>query len=63
MKNVDTIICKVMTDKDFDTIQNAQYDRWEMDRRIARNGMRRLVYNLNKYGLTVEDWDRWCGHI
>lgn len=62
MKNIneiDTIICDVMTDADFDKIQNAQYDRWDLDRRVAKNGMARLTRRLARYGLTVADWDAW----
>ena len=59
MKEIDTIICTVMTDAQFDHLQEAQYDRWDLDSRVAHNGQRRLVRGLAKFGLTVADWDAW----
>ena len=59
MTEIDNIICNIMTDEDFDKAQNAQYDRWDLDSRTARNGKARLTRRLARYGLTVEDWDAW----
>lgn len=62
MKTIETIktIIAEMPDALFDKINNAEYDSWDLDRRIARNGKKRLAYNLQKVGLTVEEWFAWC---
>ena len=59
MTEINNIICNIMTDKDFDKAQDAQYDRWDLNSRIARNGKARLIRLLTRYGLTVADWDAW----
>ena len=59
MNEINNIICHVMTDNDFDRILEAAYDRDDTDKRIAYNGKRRLVRALNKYGLTLNEWDAW----
>lgn len=59
MNEITNIICNVITDEEFDRLQNAEYDRWDTDRRIARNGLARLTRRLAKYGLTVAEWDAW----
>lgn len=59
MKEIDRIICTVMTDEQFDHLQDAQYDRWDLDARTAHNGQRRLARGLAQFGLTVADWDAW----
>ena len=59
MKEINTIICNVMTDAQFDHLQDAEYDRWDLDPKTARNGLRRLAYGLAKFGLTVAEWDAW----
>lgn len=59
MKEIDNIICNVMTDAQFDHLQDAEYDRWDIDSKTARNGLRRLTYGLAKFGLTVAEWDAW----
>lgn len=62
MKTIETIktIIAEMPDALFDKINDAEYDSWDLDRRIARNGKKRLAYNLQKAGLTVEEWFAWC---
>lgn len=60
MNEIANIICNVITDEEFDRLQNAEYDRWDTDRRIARNGLARLTRRLAKYGLTVAEWDAWA---
>jgi hypothetical protein len=59
MNMIDNIICNVMTDGEFDHLQEAEFDRWDLDARVARNGLRRLSYGLGKFGLTVAEWDAW----
>ncbi len=62
MKSIETIrtIVANMTDKRFDTINKAENDYWELDPKTSRNGYKRLVYNLRKEGLTVDEWFAWC---
>lgn len=59
MKEINNTICNVMTDEQFAHLQDADYDRWDLDRKVARNGLRRLTYGLKKFGLTVAEWDAW----
>lgn len=59
MNEINNIICHVMTDNDFDHVLEAAYDRDDLDKRVAYNGKRRLVRALNKYGLTLTEWDAW----
>ena len=61
MKEIKTgnIICNVMTAAQFIYLQNAEYDRWDLDCKTARKGLRRLTRGLAKFGLTVADWDAW----
>lgn len=59
MNEINNIICDVMTDAQFDHLNAAEFDRWDLDPRVARNGLRRLAYGLAKFGLTVADWDAW----
>lgn len=59
MNEIANIICNVVTDEEFERLQDAEYDRWDTDRRIARNGLARLTRRLAKYGLTVAEWDAW----
>ena len=58
MNEINTIICE-MSDEQFEILQNAEFDAWDLDSRISRNGKRRLAYNLRKVGLTVAEWDAW----
>lgn len=44
----------------FERLNNAEYDRWDLDKRIAKNGYNRLVRNLKKVGLSLQEWDIWC---
>lgn len=62
MKTIETIreIVSNMSDNLFDTINNAENDYWDLDKRVSRNGYRRLVYNLRKAGLTLNEWWAWC---
>ena len=55
INEINNIICNVMTDNQFAHLQDADYDRWDIDAKIARNGLRRLA----KFGLTVAEWDAW----
>ena len=59
MKEIANIICKVISDDEFEKLLNDDSDRWDLDKRIARNGMARLTRRLAKYGLTVAEWDAW----
>lgn len=59
MTEIAHIISDVMTDDQFDHLQNAEFDRWDLDSKTARNGLRRLTYGLAKFGLTVAEWDAW----
>ena len=62
MKSIEEIrkIVANMTDTRFDTINKAEGDYWELDRKTSHNGYKRLVYNLSKEGLTVDEWFAWC---
>lgn len=62
MKDIETIrnIVANMSKERFNTINEAEYDYWELDSRTSRNGYKRLVYNLRKEGLTVDEWFAWC---
>ena len=62
MKSIKTIrkIVSNMSDNLFDTINDAENDYWDLDKRTSRNGYRRLVYNLRKAGLTPAEWWAWC---
>lgn len=62
MKSIE-IIRKIVAEMDetrFENIQKAEYDYWELDRKVSRNGYKRLVYHLSKCGLTVAEWFAWC---
>lgn len=62
MKSIE-IIRKIVAEMDetrFENIQKAEYDYWELDRKVSRNGYKRLVYHLGKCGLTVAEWFAWC---
>ena len=62
MKSIEIIrqIVDAMDDTRFETIKKAEYDYWELDARVSRNGYKRMKYNLNKVGLTVAEWFEWC---
>jgi len=62
MKNIEVIrkIVNNMTETRFNTIVKAESDYWELDSKVSRNGYKRLVYNLSKEGLTVDEWFAWC---
>lgn len=59
MKEISYIICNVMTDDEFDRINDAEFDSWDLDRKVARNGRRRFLRNLKKFGLTEAEWNAW----
>ena len=61
MKTLNVIVSVVisMSDNDFNTIIIAEKDYWDIDKRVSRNGRKRMVYHLHKYGLTLDDWWRW----
>lgn len=58
-EEIDHIICDIMPDEVFDKCLDDDFDRWDLDKRIARNGMARLTRRLAKYDLTVAEWDEW----
>lgn len=58
-EEIDNIICKTISDEEFEKLLNDDFDRWDLDKRIARNGMARLTRRLAKYGLTVAEWEAW----
>lgn len=62
MRNINEIteIIANLNDDLFDRLNKADEDRYDMDRRIARNGLKRLHYNLKKINITIEEWDYWC---
>lgn len=62
MKNINEIsaIIANMEDTLFERIGKAEDDTWALDSRTARNGRRRLLYNLKKAGLTEDEWYAWC---
>ena len=62
MKNIEVIreIVNNMTETRFNTIVKAESDYWDLDSKVSRNGYKRLVYNLSKEGLTVDEWFAWC---
>ena len=62
MKSIEEIsdILATIDNKLFDKLSHADYDYLDTDRRISRNGYKRLVYNLNKCGLTFDEWVAWC---
>ena len=62
VKSIEEIsdILATIDNKLFDKLSHADYDYLDTDRRISRNGYKRLVYNLNKCGLTFDEWVAWC---
>lgn len=62
MKNLNEIrtIITNLPDEIFERINNADYDTWDLDSRVAKNGKKRLKYNLKKIGLTEAEWELWC---
>jgi len=62
MKNIEVIreIVNNMTETRFNAIVKAESDYWDLDSKVSRNGYKRLVYNLSKEGLTVDEWFAWC---
>ena len=62
MKSIEIIreIVSNMDETRFENIQKAEYDYWEIDSKVSRNGYKRLVYHLSKVNLTVTEWFAWC---
>lgn len=62
MKSIETIrtIVANMSEERFNAIVKAENDYWDLDSKTSRNGYKRLVYNLDKCGLTVAEWFEWC---
>lgn len=62
MKSIEIIrnIVNAMDDTRFNAIVKAEADYWELDSKTSANGRKRLVYNLRKVGLTVDEWFAWC---
>lgn len=57
----DTKVNKALSDDYiFEKLQEAENDRFDLDTRIAKNGLNRLKYNLKKIGLTLQEWDMWA---
>ena len=59
IEEINTILCHEVSDEEFEILLDAEYDRLDLDRRIARNGLARLTRHLAKHGLTVAEWDAW----
>jgi len=61
MKNITEITAIIVNMEDtlFDKIMQAEHDYWELDRKVSKNGYQRMVYNLRKVGLTVDEWFAW----
>lgn len=61
MKTIEVIreIVSNLSDEEFELINQAENDYWELDTRVSRNGYKRLVYHLTKAGLTVKEWWAW----
>jgi hypothetical protein len=57
-EEIDKIIAE-MPDEVFEKCLDDDFDRWDLDRRISKNGMARLTRRLAKYDLTVAEWDAW----
>jgi hypothetical protein len=56
----DKVAKALQDDVIYERIDKAEFDRFDLDKNIARNGYKRLIYNLNKIGLTIQEWDIWC---
>ena len=52
-------IIDTMPEDEFQKLCKDDFDQWDSDRRIARNGKARLLRRLAKYGLTLADWEVW----
>ena len=48
-----------MDDETFEKINDAEGLYWFGDSRERKNARARMVYNLSKYALTLDDWFRW----
>lgn len=61
MKNI-TEITAIITNMEetlFNKIAQAEHDYWELDSKVSKNGRQRMIYNLRKVGLTVDEWFAW----
>jgi hypothetical protein len=56
---VNNIIANI-DNKHWDIINNADDETYDFDAYIRRNAKKRLMYHLNKFGLTLTDWELWC---
>lgn len=65
MKNL-TIINEIIAnleDEVFERINEAETEMWLGDTaKDRRNAKRRLAYNLNKNGLTIDEYIMWCAN-
>ena len=58
-EEIDAIVANMEEDL-FEKINEADDEMlFELDKRVARNAKRRLIYNLKKYDLTLEEWEEW----
>jgi hypothetical protein len=48
-----------MSDKTFETINEAWYDMLMESGTTRRNARKRFLYNIKKVGLTEEEYDLW----
>ena len=48
-----------MNDHDFESLNNAYWMTYDLDKRVARNARHRVRYYLRKHGLTLADWEAW----
>lgn len=54
------VIVASMEEDLFEKINEADDEMlFELDKRVARNAKRRLIYNLKKCDLTLEEWEEW----
>ena len=60
-EEIDQIITD-MSDELFQKILDDEFDAWDLDRRVAKNGRARFLRDLAKAGLTEAEWDEWSNH-
>lgn len=61
LEEITNIICN-LDDKLFDKLLKAEDQRWNLDSKSARNGKKRLLYNLKKINLTEDEWYEWVAN-
>lgn len=54
-----TAIITALSDAEFAAINDAEFDSWDLNKTVARNGRRRFLANLKKVGLTEAEWNAW----